>query len=645
MSDLASSPSQTRTFGVPALATFVRFSRYRQHVTVFVVALAVIVVLVAVIFGTYARGHRSSLHEPASPGSDEFCCPEDAREAARYLNTTLKPCRDFYARVCDGVIKFELWKEVVRQSELERVMITGVVPSGLRSVDATQFLIAYYKSCIKTIPHEDQFVSELALALTRETRQFLGKPDTRNTLAYAARASLWYQLPSAIEVTYEAYIPVVELSLVTTLCDTEGVPPTVSKSSADAVAELITNSSVTPDEVLQVSAHICGSVVSVGGRSAWYGTVSDIDRSVWDVDAFRSALKAAGYVLNEDTRIYVKDVPGLRSVLGFYGGTGHREMDGAKAAYLLFHSVASGTRQLYTTHDRSWRHLFQACTDSVDQIDGVWRLFMAELLTTPEKDSRLSYIFVAVRDAVYRDCHENLVSDAEDIRRLRSLFKSLSLYRTMDDSLFNVPKPTLDFAVNLLRGRAYDFRVRREQQRNGDPQNFTGTLYIYVPSAAYGMVRAGSVIPDMATLGWWLAQDMWDMVLHGRFWSPKTQAAIQRLRSCFDIDGHDTSEGVPVSFVLGLSSVLKAFSRPGWDTVIPAWSLMSMSHAEIFYTLAVYNRCPLQFSRHTASDINKALAYAGDFASAFRCPPGSPMAEKPRCSLHNLLNASQTTRN
>ncbi|KAH7976754.1 hypothetical protein HPB52_018997 [Rhipicephalus sanguineus] len=635
MADPTSSQCQAATSYVPERPVYVRLSWYRLRFAVVFVSLVIAAVLAAVSIGVYAESRwRRLRRSTAAAGTHSFCCPEDAREAARYLNTSLDPCQDFYARVCDGVIKFKLWKQIVRQSELERIMVTGVVPRALRSVDATQFIIRYYKSCIETISQEDEFISNMARALARETRGFLGNPDSRNALAYVAAASLWYKLPSAIEVGYDAEIPVVTLSVVAdTVCDAGDLPPRVVSSSAHAVEE-VANVSVTPDEVLQLSARVCSRYRSVSVKYHWNGNGHDFNRSVWNLDDLRSALVVVGYVVDEKTRIRVNDVAGLRAVLGFYGDVDH-QANGAKAGYLLLHSLASLTRQFYPAHDvGSWQHVFQVCNDSVGQIEMVWGLFAAEVLTTPEKDDRLRRIFDAVRDAVYKDCRANLVSDTEDVERLRDLIGRLSLYLTMDARWANVsvPKATRDFAENLLRGRVYDFHAKRERQlQSGRHQNASAIRYLWVPLVMYDIIRTGSEIPDMATLGWWMAQIIWDEVLDSRFWTPKAEAVIQRLRSCFESDGH--GEAASVSFNLGLSSVLKAFSRPDWHTVRQAWSLLRMSHAEIFYTLAVYYRCPTRVSPRRARLINEALAYAGDIASAFRCPSDSPMAKKSRCSL------------
>ncbi|KAH7975258.1 hypothetical protein HPB49_025382 [Dermacentor silvarum] len=617
MAEPTTSPSRSRTNGVPAISSYARGSRNGLHLAVIIVALVVAVVVAVVTLGVYLGSRKSKLRESTAVGEGSFCCPEDARNLARFLNTSLDPCYDFYTRVCTNVIRFQLWKQIVSQSEFERVMVTGVVPRGLRSADAIKFLTTYYKSCIETIPHKEKFVSDLAGALARSTSQFLAKPDSRNALAYAAMVSLKYRLPSIIEVSYEAEIPFVDLSI-TAHCTVEDLPPIVVTSSVNAVADTA-NASVTPAEVVELTTHICSRFLSVREKILFYSGVDDF---------------------NKTTRIRVEDVAGVRAVLNFYTDTDHHGADGAKAAYLLLHSVASGMQQFYSSHNDSWRHMFQICNSSVQQDKELWDMFTAKLLITPEKDKRLHNIFTAVRDAVYQDCSTNPIFDAEDAGRLGDLFGKLSLDLVIDASraTISVPKATLVFAENLLKGRSYDFYVRRERQQRPQSQSFSRDLYI--SPVLYDVVRASSAtsaeIPNMAGLGWWLAEIIWYEVLNSDLWLPKTKARIQRLRSCFNHEEYGSSANESGTLALGLSSVLKAFSRPDWDTVRPAWSLMRMSHGELFYSLGVYYRCPLETAPEAVCAITTAMIYAEDFASVFRCPADSPMAVKPRCSFQNV---------
>ncbi|KAH7975259.1 hypothetical protein HPB49_025383 [Dermacentor silvarum] len=620
------------------MSSYVRRSRYHLHFAVIIAALVVVVVVAVVSLAVFSGSRKSKLRESSAAGEGSFCCPEDAWKVSRFLNTSLDPCKDFYARVCTDVIRYELWKRVVSQSELEHVMVTGVVPHGLRSADTIEFLTTYYKSCIETIPHKEKFVSELARALARSTSQFLGKPDYRNVFAYAATVSLKYRLSSIIKVAYEPKISVVELSIAA-LCTVEDLPPMVLTSSVNAVADTA-NASVTPDQVVQLTANICSRFLSVREKTSFYGSVDDFNKTVWNVDGLRSGLNVVGYTITENTRIHVKGVARVRAVLDFYMDTDHHGADGAKAAYLLLHSVASGMQQFYSSHNDSWRHMFQICNSSVQQDKELWDMFTAQLLITPEKDKRLHSIFIAVRDAVYRDCRTNPIFDAEDAGGLGDLFEKLFLELPTDASrtTISVPKPRLVFAENLLKGRSYDFYVRRERQERTKSQSLSRALYI--PPVLYDLVRAGSAtsaeIPNMAALGWWLAQTIWYEVLNNDLWLPKTKARIQRLHSCFHDEDNGSSVSVSDTLALGLSSVLKAFSRPDWDTVRPAWSLMRMSHGELFYSLGVYYRCPLETTPEAVHEINAAMIYAGDFASVFRCPADSPMAVKPRCTLQNV---------
>ncbi|KAL3226815.1 hypothetical protein MRX96_024642 [Rhipicephalus microplus] len=200
--------------------------------------------------------HNSYLFD--SIAGRTFCCPEDAREAAKFVNTSVDPCHDFYTRVCAEGLKYKLWKQMARQTELEDIITTGIVPRGVRAAEATRFLIGHYKSCIETIPYKADFVWELAHQLAMATRELLVKPDPRNALIFAATTLLKYRLPSAIEISLEPAL--IEISAAA-ICKLESLPPRVLMYSTSAVMN-VTGHQVQPEEVAELAESVCRSFVS-----------------------------------------------------------------------------------------------------------------------------------------------------------------------------------------------------------------------------------------------------------------------------------------------------------------------------------------------------------------------------------------------
>ncbi|KAH7973476.1 hypothetical protein HPB49_001509 [Dermacentor silvarum] len=631
----SSSPSQTRISFVSALSGYLRVLPCRLLYTVLTAAVVVTAAVAVVSLGVYVVSRKSDLFKSSAALS--FCCPEDAQEAVRFLNRSNDPCHDFYTRVCSKGLRFRLWKQLARESELEKIVVTGVVPRGMRAAEGTNFLTAYYKTCIEAIPHKQGFISNLAPVLARETHRFLAKPDSWNALAYAATVWLKYRLLTAVEVYYEPRVPLAELT-VAIVCSLEALHPAVMTSSVKAVADLAI-ASVTPDGVKALVAEICGRFRSDNANMAWRDTGDVLKRTRWHVDGLRFALASVGYTIDGNTRISVKGVAGVLAVHDVYADADHHAGDGNKAAYLLFHSVASGTHELYKSYGGSPDRIPEICKASVQDIGEVWDMFTAEHLTTPEKEDWLRDVFATVRDTVYHECRTSHIFDAEDSARLEDFFDKLSLSVTTGASRStNVAlKPAAVFAENLLKGRAYDFRVRRDSQQGTEFLKFPQARYIWIPPVMLDLVRTGSAksseIPNMAALGWLIAQAVWDVVLSGHLWSPKTEAEIKRLWSCFNPEESGMNESVSVPLVLGMSSVLKSFSRPDWDQSRPAVGQLRMSHGELFYTLALLSSCPLDTTPQRVRQLNAALMHAGDFASVFRCAADSPMAEKPRCSL------------
>ncbi|KAH7976463.1 hypothetical protein HPB52_014394 [Rhipicephalus sanguineus] len=613
MSEATAVPSQTRAPFVPSFGGYLGLLRGRLHTAVRVAAVLVTSLLSVASLGVYLVKHKSDLFDTIAGRT--FCCPEDAREASKFVNA------------------LEAAGPPDRAREHRH---HGPSAEGVRAAEATRFLIGYYKSCIETIPNKADFIWELAHQLARAMRELLAKPDPRNALIFAATTLLKYRLPSAIEIDLEPAL--IEVSAVT-ICKLESLPPRVLMYSIRAVTN-VTGHQVKPDAVAQLAERVCHRFVSGNKKMAWRGTADVLKATLWNVVALRSTLADIGYDADEKTTsVRVKGVAGVLATHDSFVESGH---DGARATYLLLHSVSSATHQMYEKQhlvmtDEVVRRI---CKASVQEIAEIWDMFTAEILATLDKENQLRTIFAAVKDAVYHDCAASAAFDDEDSARIGDFVQRLTLDVTMDAKRSAVAVPDVSrklFAENLLRGRAYDFYIRREGRRGVKSGKFSPARYIWIPPVMYDMVRTGSEtsseIANMAGLGWLIARAIWEVVLSTDFRSPKMAAAFEHLRSCFNTDGRGKAKNVSVPLILGLSTVLNAFSRPKWETMRPAWGPLEMSHGQMFYTLAVYYNCPFDSTPEEVVQFNEALMYSGDFASVFRCPADSPMAKKPRCSL------------
>ncbi|KAL3226814.1 hypothetical protein MRX96_024641 [Rhipicephalus microplus] len=263
----------------------------------------------------------------------------------------------------------------------------------------------------------------------------------------------------------------------------------------------------------------------------------------------------------------VKGVAGVLATHDSFTQSGH---DGARAAYLLLHSVASATHQIYETQHivMTDEVVRRVCKASVQEITEIWDMFTAEILATVDKENKLRAMFAAVKDAVYHDCVASAVFDDQDSVRIGDFVQRLTLDVTMDAKLSAVALPDVSrdlFAKNLLKGRAYDFDIPE-----GEANRLRPLSNACVPASTLTSVV-------------------------GR-------------------------RNVSAPLVLGLSTVFNAFSRPKWELMRPAWGSLEMSHGQMFYTLAVYYNCPFESTPQEVVQFNEALMYAGDFASVFGCP-------------------------
>ncbi|KAH8040994.1 hypothetical protein HPB51_013397 [Rhipicephalus microplus] len=324
----------------------------------------------------------------------------------------------------------------------------------------------------------------------------------------------------------------------------------------------------------------------------------------------------------QPTNSIARGVQEIRALYGLYA-TENRRLLGGRAALLLSQSLEDGVWQFYATYNGSWIGAFEVCSRSVHHIDNVWSKFVAELKDDPSKFDAMRTVFMRVKDAVY---HE------------RPPGPTLVLLAVA------VPRPARSFSENLLRARAYNFEVYRVRvrviggNRGMNRLYYVGHSHIFLSAAMCDFVRSGpsSDIPNMAILGLLVAESVWSMILSYKKWTPSTLSSIERLAKCYVDNYFGTGENSTLALkymprALAMRSVLNAFDRPDWDTLRSAWSLLSMSHGEIFYSLVAYYRCPLEAEPDLMRVSNVPFAFAGDLAKVFHCESDSPMAKPQRC--------------
>ncbi|KAH6932686.1 hypothetical protein HPB50_008731 [Hyalomma asiaticum] len=656
MVDPFSFPSQTGgTLGVQMPSTFATLGhpRHRWFLAAAVLLATVTFVVVTVSLSLLLTRRLSRLRRATVPGEQAFCCPEDAREMSSVVNASISPCRDFNGRVCNTVIEFRLWKRATQQAELERIMITGFFPSGAHKGEAGRFLTAYYKSCVETLPRRQSFVRGLAAALTRATRQLLTTPDSRNAFLYAMLVPLKYGIASVFDVEFNPSGSYLAMRVILR-CEAGSDYPDIVDASVDALAD-VANVSVTPQEVHELTARVCSRIAAMPVRaffSKQYRFASDdadaFNQTVWDVTDLRFALRTLGYLVNSETSILVHHVQEVRAIFDVYGARGGGGHLGGKAALLLSQSVEDGMWQFYDTPNGSWPGVFDVCTQSVRLIGNIWAKFVAELKGHPGKLDRMRAIFKRVKDAVHRDVSSSPVFEAEEAQNVAHFFDDVSLETPWTDAgllAVAVPEPTHVFTEDLLKARAYNFQVYRARFRISggdrpiDRLFYVGHRYMFLSAAMCDFVRVGSgpssEIPNMAVLGMLVAESIWRMVLSDQEWTLSTRSSIRRLFKCYvDNYGNDTNNWsylTSVSRTLGLTSVLNAFDRSDWNTLRAAWSLLSMSHGELFYSLVAYYRCPYEATADVMRTANAPFAFSEDFARVFHCGSDSPMVKPQRC--------------
>ncbi|KAH7934233.1 hypothetical protein HPB49_023450 [Dermacentor silvarum] len=605
-------------------------------------------ILVSVYLGTWRHRQGVAIDEHEQP----FCCPREAQQTLRYVNTSVDPCNDFFAYVCSNVIKFRIWQDTSTERELQRIVVTGAMPPGIERSPAGDLLIAYFRSCVKEMGSIDAFVSDIADTLVRKEMSLLNKMDRKKAFVYATTLTSKYQIDTAIYVSYDKSSAGLFI-VYKAICTDYEVMRTILAASVGALNGGL-NASMNIESALQFTTIICREIYSAKMQVTRYrgANRSNFYHDVWSSEDLEAGLDSIGYSLSKVQSLIVYGADRLARMHDILSTLENSAVEkGVIAAYFLWHSVMTSTGEFYALYNPRPQFVFEACDRSLEKIWHLSYSFQVDILTSTDKDAHARAIFADVRDAVKEECMASGLFLEDDIKLLANFFQGLTLYTPAQvrPSTTLVPKPSHDFFEILLRGREYNFQAEKdrftfvgnEHVRHYMEIAFIGRSRVYLPTGIYSSIRAGAQkvhLVNMATLGRTLAEALWFMLFYGIPWTSGTVTNLLRLKECYDrfygIKSEDNNrEDITFITALGLSSVLKAFKRPGWLSVKPAWSLLRLSHGQLFYILATFARCPKGLSREEVNYINGPLMYVKNFAEAFFCPSDAPMARYFQCSL------------
>ncbi|KAH7933967.1 hypothetical protein HPB49_019802 [Dermacentor silvarum] len=611
------------------------------------------VILVSVYLGTWRYGQGRAIDEHEQP----FCCPGEAQQTLRYVNTSVDPCNDFFAYVCSNVIKFRTWQDTSTERELQRIVLTGAMPPGVERSPAGDFLIAYFRSCVEEMTSIGYLVSDIADTLIQKERSLLNKMDRKKAFVYATTLTSKYQIDTAFYVSYDKLSAGLFIGY-KAICTDYAIVRTIIAASVGALTVGL-NASMNTESTLQFTTVICREIYSTEMQVTRYTAANRTNfyHEVWSSEDLEAGLRSIGYSLSKVKSFIVYGADRLRRMHDILSTLENSAIEkGVIAAYFLWHSVMTITGEFYALYDSTPQFVFESCDRSLEKIWHLSYSFQVDILTSTDKDAHARAIFADVRDAVKEECIASGLFLEDDITLLANFFQGLTLYTPAEvrPSTTMVPKPSSDFFEMLLRGREYNFQAEKdrftflgnEEVRHYMKIVFIGRSRVYLPTGIYSSIRAGAQnvhLVNMATLGRTLAEALWFMVFYGIPWTSGTVNNLLRLKECYDrfygIAVEDNSHD-DITFItaLGLSSVLKAFKRPGWLSVKPAWSLLRLSHAQLFYILTTYVRCPKGSSPEELYYINGPLIYVKDFAEAFFCPSDAPMARHQQCFLDAQQN-------
>ncbi|KAH7946108.1 hypothetical protein HPB49_020512 [Dermacentor silvarum] len=628
-------------------------SHFRAVLTVCVILVGTAFVIAVVVISSYFHSRNAVELSLSQDLKKSFCCPDHLTLMAQYVNINANPCSSFFQYVCSNVIRHGLWKGERLNFELERFMVTGVVPEKFQPVGRVgRFLMALHKSCLKTMFGDDSFVSHVAFTLTQRMRHLLGNVSSATSFMYFLTTALCYQFPSVLDISFSPFESVMTL-YVEGVCELKDFLVDSLNAALESTRQIL-RTAVTVKSVLTFMKKLCSRFPNTteGAMYAFSNDRDIIDKHVWSVEDIEAGLSYLALKVDNEVTIRVL---GVRQIRAIHDILGVEKDKGSIAAYFLWHSVTNAMRQL-KSQPVSYQKAFELCRNTAVALENLWNRFMAEALATPEKDEQVAATFSAVRRAIFQDSLSSWIFDTGDVDILRHYFSNLTV---LTPSVFlqtsiALPTSTEDFLDNLVRAREYSFRVSRMRYNRSWPRDILlygsfvihdQTQYIITPEI-YDSVYVRptySTLLNMAVLGQLLAEALWYVTLFRTAWSPATMANIKRMQTCFADaylgDIHPRYRDETISHALGMQSVLRAFERPDWHDTKIAWSMWKMSHAQFFHILATYSTCRRGFQPENVRYTDGALKYVKDFVDAFRCGSDTGMAASGRCGI-NRKNAA-----
>ncbi|KAH7970537.1 hypothetical protein HPB49_009937 [Dermacentor silvarum] len=627
-----------------------RCSVYGDVMVAIAIAVTVGVLLGSLALRSKARSMEQRLtHET---GASSFCCPDKVRELVPYLNSSLEPCDNFFDYACSSAVRSRLMMNATVDSRLERFVVTGVPPEHRgRGGEVAEFMIGYFRSCVASIGRRDEFASQMAQSILRVAQDALRHPNSRNSLQFMVEVSVRYMIPSVLEVTYHPRQSRLRFRL-RALCKVAPFSADCLNASVNAVRSAI-SPLVTTSNTEKFMAELCQHFpATLQNRTyAWANATEAISRQLWRARDIRAAMSAVGWTVSNAT---VVDVMGLLQVRAIHDAFALERDCGPKAAYLLWHSVFAAALMFLPGAKPSYMAGFEHCMRKARHNGGdLWRRLRDEVISQRGMDDHVTTTFTAVKQAVLRYAESSSLFDA-DLARLRSLVGGLAIVTATTDvparHPVQVPRAVGVFAENVLRMNDY---VHALSHAGGghhveplflfEDVKITDDREVQISPRLYDVVESASPHSDMlnmATLGYDLAEAVWNLLLLDERWNQSTVSILQQLLTCFQksyaVFGQQRGGGADViAPSLGLASVLSAFSRPAdWHTRKLAWSTSYMSHAQLFYLLAATRRCPV-VPRTLTDELRVVMPfmYVLDFARAFNCARGSVMGTPVPCQI------------
>lgn len=322
-------------------------------------------------------------------------------------------------------------------------------------------------------------------------------------------------------------------------------------------------------------------------------------------------------------------------------------------AYVISGTVLEAYYKLHpsdnSTHPTA--AVLSKCSAHLNSFPGLWDSVYAQSYTDPHKDGHVRHIYSMILDSMLQQVSSSPLLEPADRTSLEVYLKNISLLLPSDLIATDVSLPDIspsDFVGDYLASLDFEYNVYLWKLRSGLPDmdkeerfktDVYGNRFLWISPSSYLDMNFNSsnvLLANLPVVGMRIAAVMAFTLLTFDGFSEATQQKVWNAFLCLlkwyfgDIDYQETHL-LTVTYVEGLSTVLRIVDTKDWDQRKGYVGVLGMSDSQFFFIKYAYSWCTNVNDPVVINNINMPLMNSGVFAATFHCGARSRMTNASDC--------------